>query len=224
MASPPPPSRPRKRGGAGAKDEITGGLPADAKKLNLGDAAPDFRRLGIDGKTDPLADFPAQPAPVLMGVFRSNPCPYPQAAETRLIPLVREFAGQGLAVVALNPNRPAGVRLGELGYSTYNDSSEEMKLDAQEAGFPFPDLDDGDTQVAAKAKDASNRLRLVNVGGDFILRKKSGERGPAPREIAARAAGGWAATQRGGRPGQPTAKTSGAPAGPRRSRPVRPRR
>jgi hypothetical protein len=37
------------------------------------------------------------------------------------------------------------VRLGELGYSTYNDSSEEMKLDAQEAGFPFPDLFDGDT-------------------------------------------------------------------------------
>ncbi len=169
MASPPPPSRPRKKAGAGAKGEITGGLPADAKKLNLGDAAPDFRRLGIDGKTDPLADFPAQPAPVLMGVFLSNPCPYSQAAETRLIPLVREFAGQGLAVVALNPNRPAGVRLDELGYSTYNDSSEEMKL-------------------------------------------------------AARAAGRWAATQRGGRPGQPTAKTSGAPAGPRRSRPVRPRR
>ncbi len=142
---------PKKKGGAGTKGEITGGLPADAKKLNLGDAAPDFRLLGIDGRTYTLADFPAKTAPVLMVVFLSNHCPYSHAAETRLIPLVREFAGRGLAVVALNPNSPDGVRLDELGYSKYNDSYEEMKLYAQEAGFPFPYLYDGDTQVAAKA-------------------------------------------------------------------------
>ena len=146
----PPPSRPRKRA-AGAKGKITGGLPTKAKKLNRGDAAPDFRLLGIDGRTYTLADFPAKTAPVLMVVFLANHCPFSHAPETRLIPLVREFAGQGLAVVALNPNSPDSVRIDELGYSKYNDSYEEMKLDAQEAGFPFPSLYDGDTQATAKA-------------------------------------------------------------------------
>jgi len=121
----------------------------EIKKLALGDAAPDFKLLGIDGKTYTLADF--QPAPVLMVVFLSNHCPYSHAAETRLLPFAREFAGKGLAVVAINPNSPDGIRIDELGYSKYNDSYEEMKLYARDQGFPFPYLYDGDTQVVAKA-------------------------------------------------------------------------
>jgi len=139
----------QKKGGTGAKGEISGGLPADARKLNLGDAAPDFTLLGIDGRMTTLADFKA--APVLMVVFLSNHCPYSHASETRLLPLAREFADKGLAVVAINPNSPEGVRIDELGYSKYNDSYEEMKLYAKESGFPFPYLYDGDTQVTAKA-------------------------------------------------------------------------
>jgi peroxiredoxin len=141
--------QPQKKGGAGTKGEISGGLPADARKLNLGDAAPDFNLLGIDGRMTTLADFKA--ASVLMVVFLSNHCPYSHASETRLLPLAREFADKGLAVVAINPNSPEGVRIDELGYSKYNDSYEEMKLYAKESGFPFPYLYDGDTQVAAKA-------------------------------------------------------------------------
>ena len=124
-------------------------LPPDARELQLGDAAPDFRLLGIDGRMHTLADYAA--AKVLMVVFLSNHCPYSHAAETRLIPMVKEFAPQGLAVVAINPNSPDSVRLDELGYSKYNDSYEEMKLYARDAGFVFPYLYDGDTQVAAKA-------------------------------------------------------------------------
>jgi len=124
-------------------------LPPDARELQLGDAAPDFRLLGIDGRMHTLADYAA--ARVLMVVFLSNHCPYSHAAETRLIPMVKEFAPQGLAVVAINPNSPDSVRLDELGYSKYNDSYEEMKLYARDAGFVFPYLYDGDTQVAAKA-------------------------------------------------------------------------
>ncbi|MSU23092.1 MAG: redoxin domain-containing protein [Opitutus sp.] len=124
-------------------------LPPDAKRLHLGDAAPDFKLLGIDGRTMTLADF--KPAPVLMVVFLSNHCPYSHAAETRLLPLAREFAGQGLAVVAINPNSPDNVSVTELGYSKYNDGYEEMKLYARDQGFPFPYLYDGDTQATAKA-------------------------------------------------------------------------
>jgi peroxiredoxin len=134
---------------APVKGEITGGLPPDATRLNLGDSAPDFRLLGIDGKQHTLADYKA--AKVLMVVFLSNHCPYSHAAETRLIPLAKEFKAKGLEVVAINPNSPEGIRVDELGYSKYNDSYEEMKLYARDVGFPFPYLYDGDHQVAAKA-------------------------------------------------------------------------
>lgn len=141
--------QPKKSDAPAVKGSVSGGLPPDAKKLALGDAAPDFRLLGIDGKHHTLADYRA--AKLLMVVFLSNHCPYSHAAETRLIPLAKEFKGRGLEVVAINPNSPDSVRLDELGYSKYNDSYEEMKLYARDAGFTFPYLYDGDTQVAAKA-------------------------------------------------------------------------
>ncbi len=139
----------KKKGGTGVKGEITDGLPPDAKRLSLGDQAPDFKLLGIDGKTHTLADYRA--SKLLMVVFLSNHCPYSHASETRLNPLAKEFKSKGLDVVAINPNSPEGVRIDELGYSKYNDSYEEMKLYARDAGFPFPYLYDGDTQVTAKA-------------------------------------------------------------------------
>jgi thiol-disulfide isomerase/thioredoxin len=147
-------------------------MPPDARKLALGDAAPDFHLKGIDGKFYSLADFPASKAPVLMVVFLSNHCPYSHAAERRLIPLAKEFADKGLAVVSINPNSPEGVAVTELGYSKYNDSLEEMVLYAKEQGFPFPYLYDGATQEIAKAYgclatphvflfDAQRKLRYV---------------------------------------------------------------
>jgi peroxiredoxin len=138
----------RKRNAEG-KVDLESELPADAHRLALGDAAPDFSLKGVDGKTYTLADF--KEAPALMVVFLSNHCPYSHAAETRLLPLAKEFKDKGLAVVAINPNSPEGVSITELGYSKYNDSYDEMILYAKEQGFPFPYLYDGDKQVTAKA-------------------------------------------------------------------------
>src|SRR5437879_5739680 len=109
---------------ASGRVDLASELPADAHHLAIGDAAPDFSLKGVDGKTYTLADFKA--APVLMVVFLSNHCPYSHAAETRLLLLAREFQDRGLAVVAINPNSPAGVAITELGYSKYNDSYPEM--------------------------------------------------------------------------------------------------
>jgi peroxiredoxin len=134
---------------SGGKGDLESGLPPDFHRLKIGDAAPEFSLLGIDGKTYTLADF--KDAPVLMVVFLSNHCPYSHAAETRLIPLVAEMKARGLATVAINPNSPEGVSVTELGYSKYNDSYDEMKLYAKEAGFNFPYLYDGATQITAKA-------------------------------------------------------------------------
>ena len=84
------------------RGEVTVGLPPDANRLNIGNRAPDFELLGIDGKTHTLADYKS--AKLLMVVFLSNHCPYSHAAETRLIPMAKEFKSQGLDVVAINPS------------------------------------------------------------------------------------------------------------------------
>lgn len=124
-------------------------LPPDAHRLKIGDAAPDFSLKGVDGKIYTLADFKA--APVLMVVFLSDHCPYSHATETRLLPLVAEMKSRGLGVVAICPNNPEAMIIGELGYTKYGDSYEDMKLYAKEQGFTFPYLYDGDTQTTAKA-------------------------------------------------------------------------
>ena len=124
-------------------------LPPDAHQLMIGDAAPDFSLKGVDGKLFSLADF--KDAPVLMVIFLSNHCPYSHAIETRLLPLAAEMKSRGLAVAAICPNNPEAMSIGELGYTKYGDSYDEMKLYAKEQGFTFPYLYDGDKQTAAKA-------------------------------------------------------------------------
>ena len=124
-------------------------LPLDAHHLKIGDFAPDFSLTGVDGKIYTMADF--KDAPVLMVIFLSNHCPYSHAAETRLLPLVSEMKPRGLAVVAINPNSNEGIDPGELGYSKYGDSYDDMKRYARDQGFTFPYLYDGDTQKTAKA-------------------------------------------------------------------------
>ena len=133
---------------SGPKD-LEAEMPADAHRLKIGDAAPDFSLKGVDGKTYSLADF--KDAKILMVVFLSNHCPYSHAAETRLLPLAAEMKPHGMEVVAINPNSPSAVGLSELGYSKYSDSYDEMKLYAKERGFTFPYLYDGDTQATANA-------------------------------------------------------------------------
>lgn len=123
--------------------------PEGFQELEIGAAAPDFSLPGIDGKTYQLADFKA--AKLLMVAFISNHCPDAHAAEPRLKQLVTEMKEKGLQVVAINPNSPEGLRADELGYSVYGDSFEDMVQYAAEQQFNFPYLDDGKTQVTAKA-------------------------------------------------------------------------
>ena len=54
---------------------------------------------------------------------------------------------KGVAVVAINPDNPAAVRLSDLGYSDVGDSLPEMKARATHRRFEYPYLYDGDTQA-----------------------------------------------------------------------------
>jgi thiol-disulfide isomerase/thioredoxin len=138
--------------------------------LPLGAAAPDFKLPGVDGRTYSLKDFAG--AKVLVVVFSCNHCPTAQAYEDRLIKLQDDYKDKGVVLVAINPNDPKAVRLDELGYTDLSDSFEEMKLRARAKKFPFPYLNDGETQATSRAYgvlatphvfifDADRKLRYV---------------------------------------------------------------
>ncbi len=116
--------------------------------LAIGASAPDFSLPGVDGKTYTLASF--KDAKVLVVVFMCNHCPTSQAYEGRVKKLTSDYADKGVAVVAINPNNPAALRLDELGYSDVGDSFDEMKIRAKDKAFNFPYLYDGDTEVASR--------------------------------------------------------------------------
>jgi len=125
------------------------GIPDDVQDLKIGDTAPDFNLLGIDGKKHRLADYKS--AKILMIAFISNHCPDSHAAEARMMKLLADYKSKGFVMVAINPNNPDGLSIDELGYSKYNDGFEDMQKYAKEQGFNFPYLYDGDTQAVAKA-------------------------------------------------------------------------
>lgn len=125
------------------------GNPAGFRTLALGDAAPDFKLPGIDGRTYQLADF-AGPD-VLMVLFTSNHCPTSHGIEKRLQKLRDDLRGRSFGLVAINPNHPDGLSINELGYGEFNDSFADMKPYATQLGWDFPYLYDGDQQLTARA-------------------------------------------------------------------------
>jgi len=117
--------------------------------LPVGTSAPEFDLPGVDGKRYSLSDFAEDE--LLLVVFTCNHCPTAQAYEERLQSLHEEYKDRGVAVVAISPNDPLAVRLDELGYTDLGDSLEDMKLRAEEQGFEFPYLYDGETQTVSRA-------------------------------------------------------------------------
>jgi peroxiredoxin len=123
--------------------------PPDFQTLEIGASAPDFELPGVDDKTHRLRDF--EDAELLMVVFTCNHCPTAQAYEERIIKLHEDYKDRGVALVAISPNDPLAVRLDELGYTDLSDSLEEMKVRAEDRGFEFPYLYDGETQKVSAA-------------------------------------------------------------------------
>jgi len=129
-----------------------GGLMAQPEghpTLAIGSPAPDFSLPGIDGRTHTLAEY--SKARVLAVVFTCDHCPTAQLYETRLKKLADDYRGKGVALVAIEPNDPTAILLGELGYTDVSDSLEEMKIRAEYRHFNFPYLYDGETQEVSRA-------------------------------------------------------------------------
>jgi peroxiredoxin len=127
----------------------SGADPEGFRTLAIGDAAPDFKLPGVDGKEHSLADF--ADAKLLLVIFTCNHCPTAQAYEERIEKLYADYKDKGVALVAISPNNAKAVRLDELGYTDVGDSLEDMQLRAKERGWEFPYLYDGETQRTSLA-------------------------------------------------------------------------
>jgi len=112
--------------------------------LKIGQPAPDFSLIGVDGKNYSLADF--KDAEILAVVFTCNHCPTAQAYEDRIINYVNQYQDKSIRFVAISPNSPKALSLSELGYSDMGDDYEDMIIRARDKKYNFPYLYDGDTQ------------------------------------------------------------------------------
>lgn len=121
---------------------------AEFPVMKLGSPAPDFSLPATDGRTYTLNDFAA--AKLLAIIFTCNHCPTAQAYEERIKQLATDYKPRGVAIVAINPNSPAAVRLDELGYTDLDDTLDAMKIRAAHQQFNFPYLDDGPTETFSK--------------------------------------------------------------------------
>ncbi len=138
--------------------------------LAIGAPAPDFDLPGIDGQRYSLASF--ADAEVLVLIFTANHCPTAQAYEERILKLDADYRDRGVQIVLVSPNDPLAVRLDEQGWSDMGDTLADMEIRAEDRGFTFPYLYDGETQAMSReygpkatphvfVLDRERRLRFV---------------------------------------------------------------
>lgn len=124
-------------------------LPPGVQTLEIGDAAPNFSLPGIDGKTHTLSDY--EGPDVLMIYFTGTHCPTSHGVEGRLQTFVNRMNGESFQIVAINPNHSSGLRPDEFGHSIYDETFEDSKRYADDLGWTFPFLYDGEKQLTARA-------------------------------------------------------------------------
>ncbi len=111
------------------------------KKLDIGDAAPQFSGLqGIDGKTYSLADYEKKDVVVL--VFTCNHCPVAVAYNDRFNTFVADYKDKPVEFLAVNVN------------ATPNESLDAMKEFAKEQDLQYVYASD-DSQQSGKAYGAA---------------------------------------------------------------------
>lgn len=123
------------------------------KPQAIGSDLPHFELPGIEGGTFETKTYTPESfadAKLLCIVFTCNHCPTAQRYEQRLIDLTNDYADKGVAVIAINPNNAAAVRLDEMAYTDVGDTFDEMIIRAEHKGFNFPYLDDGPTQEISR--------------------------------------------------------------------------
>ncbi len=110
--------------------------------LPLGTTAPDFALPNVDGTVVSRAQFADQP---LCVIFMCNHCPFVVHIRSVLAQLAVEYQARGVAVVGISSN--------DVG-SHPQDGPQQMRQEAQTAGYTFPYLYDQSQSVAIAYKAA----------------------------------------------------------------------
>lgn len=105
--------------------------------VKIGDVAPDFSLLNVDGKQLVLHEQTTVKG--LIVVFTCNHCPYSVRYEDRINALDAKYREMGYAVIAINPNDTVAVP---------EDAFTKMIDRAREKKFTFPYLVDASQNIA----------------------------------------------------------------------------
>ena len=125
--------------------------------LPLGTKAPAFSLPNVDGKTVSLSDCTGAKGLVVM--FICNHCPFVKHLRQALAEFGKEYQAKGLKVVAISSNDVA---------THPDDGPEQMKAEAQSAGYTFPYLYDA-SQAVAQAYKAACTPDFYLFNGDMAL-------------------------------------------------------
>ncbi len=110
----------------------------------LGSIGPGFELLDVvSGKVMGLDEMRSDIATVIM--FICNHCPYVKHVQIGLVELANDYLPRGVKFIAINSNDVENYP---------DDSPDNMKVDAERLGYPFPYLFD-ETQNVAKAYGAA---------------------------------------------------------------------
>ncbi len=105
--------------------------------IQLGFSLPDFILPGPDGASISPADFAG--APALLVAFISNRCPFVVLIRQELAAYARDYAGKGVAVLAINSNDA----------TLYpEEAASELAREASDHGYAFPYVKDATQDVA----------------------------------------------------------------------------
>jgi thiol-disulfide isomerase/thioredoxin len=97
----------------------------------------------VSGRTVALQDLRSDKATVVM--FICNHCPYVKHVQSELVRLAKDYRPRGVAFAAISSNDVRNYR---------EDAPDKMKVEAQQAGYPFPYLYD-ESQAVARAYGAA---------------------------------------------------------------------
>lgn len=143
---------------------------------DFGQAAPDFRLPGVDGREWTRDQCMGEKG--LLVMFICNHCPYVKSVLDRIVRDAAELQGIGINTVAIMSNDPAEYP---------EDSFANMQVVSQQNGFSFPYLIDG-TQQVAKAYGAvcTPDFFGYNASGELQYRGRLDESRKVPAAVDAR--------------------------------------
>jgi peroxiredoxin len=136
---------------------------AIAEKIKVGEKAPEFALVDVEGKTVTLSGL-LKTNRACVVLFICNHCPYVQAYIPRLVAMQGDMREKGVALVGINSND----------WAEYpEDAPGKMKEYAVQWGLNFPYLHDGEQKVA-DAYGANRTPEIFVVDTNGVVRYEGG--------------------------------------------------